>query len=73
MTRDKDIGTNQAIVQAAAAVLLDAVLRLMQDDPHSWSERGCETCRAIGSIVGKPFGCYVYAQQRAAARAKAQT
>ncbi len=42
---------------------------LLQDDPHQWSERPCPTCRAIGSVVGKPFGCYVYAQQWAVRRA----
>lgn len=49
------------VVQAAAQVLVDAVLRLLQDDPHSWSKRPCATCRAVSNIVGKPFGCCLYA------------
>lgn len=58
------------IVRAAANVLAGAALQLIQDDPHQWSERSCQTCRAVGSIIGKPFGCYVYAQQRAEQRAE---
>jgi len=58
------------LMQAAVRVLLDAALRLIQDDPHQWSERPCPTCRPISSIVGLPFGCYLYMQQQAAARAR---
>jgi len=54
------------VVQAAAQVLLGAVLNLLQKDPHAWSTRPCPTCRAIGAIVGREFGCYVYAEQREA-------
>jgi hypothetical protein len=66
------MANDQDIVRAAAGVLLEAALRLIQDDPHQWSERGCPTCRAVGAIIGKPFGCYAYAQQRAAQRARDQ-
>ena len=58
--------------------VIDAVLNLLQDDPHQWSERSCPTCRAIGSLAGRPFGCYVlqqniarYAQKRSRDRAEA--
>jgi len=47
-------------IQAAAQLMMDAVLRLMQDDPHQWSSRPCPTCRSVSSLVGKPFGCYEY-------------
>lgn len=43
-------------VRAAARVLMGAALDLLQADPHSWSDRGCQTCRAIGAIVGRPGG-----------------
>lgn len=46
------------IVQAAAQVLVDAALRLIEVDPHQWSPRPCPTCRAVSSIVGRPFGCH---------------
>lgn len=51
---------SENVVQQAAQVLMDAVLRLLQDDGHQWSERPCSTCQAISSIVGKPFGCVEY-------------
>ncbi len=54
----------KTVIKAAASVLIDAVLSILQDDPHQWSDRPCETCRNIGSIVGKPFGCYEFQRRR---------
>ena len=54
------------VIKAAARVLVGAVLDLLQEDNHNWSERGCGTCRAISSIVGRPFGCYEFARRKAA-------
>lgn len=62
-----------AAIRAAVSALVDASLRLIQDDPHQWSERPCSTCRAVSSIVGKPFGCLVYAERRALALAARST
>lgn len=62
----------EEIIRAAARVLLVPILDMIQEDQHSWSERGCQTCRAIGAIAGRPFGCYVYAARRAAERARAK-
>jgi hypothetical protein len=58
----------EEVVKAAARVLMDAALDLLQADPQSWSERPCPTCRPISAIIGRPFGCYVYAQQEALRR-----
>jgi hypothetical protein len=55
-------------VQQTVDVLFGAVLRLLQDDGHQWSERPCSTCQAISSIVGKPFGCIEHARHRAQLR-----
>lgn len=52
------------LIKAAARVLMDSVLILLQRDPHHWSERGCPTCKAISGIIGRHFGCYVYAHER---------
>lgn len=60
------------VIRAAANMLVGAVLDLLQADPHSWSERPCPTCRPISAIVGRPFGCYLYAERRAAAAQKAK-
>ena len=51
------------LVRAAASVLLDAVLSIIQDDPHGWSKRPCDSCRIVSSIIGKPFGCYEYQER----------
>ena len=45
------------LLEAAAQKLLTPILRLLQNDPHQWSTRPCQTCQAITDIVGKPFGC----------------
>jgi hypothetical protein len=57
---------------ANAAALVDAILNTLQDDPHQWSERPCPTCRAITGLRGKPFGCNLFAEQRATRRGSAR-
>lgn len=57
-------GAVKEIVTEIVAVIMDPVLRLIQDDPHQWSIRPCQTCRGIGAIIGKPFGCYEYQRRR---------
>lgn len=54
----------QAVIQAAARMLLEPVLRLLEVDPHRFSERPCPTCESVTAIAGRPFGC--------AAKAKAK-
>jgi hypothetical protein len=51
-------------IQSAAYVLAEAALSVIQADPHQWSERPCQTCKAVGAIFGKAFGCYLYAHQQ---------
>ena len=41
------------IMKAGVSILMDTVLDLLQNDPHQWSTRPCDTCKAISSIVGK--------------------
>ena len=48
------------IMKAGVSILMDTVLDLLQKDAHSWSTRPCGTCKAISSIIDKPFGCYQY-------------
>ena len=54
----------KTLIQAAASVLFDAALHVLQNDPHAWSKRPCQTCRTVTALAGKPFGCYLYAEQR---------
>lgn len=37
--------------------LLEPILRLVEMDPHGWSNRPCQTCAAISALAGRPFGC----------------
>jgi hypothetical protein len=60
----------EGIVQAAAHVLMRPVLKLIEADPHQWSERGCATCSSVTTIVGRSFGCVRFAEMRALKRAR---
>jgi hypothetical protein len=44
-------------VRAAASLILEAALRVLDEDGHQWSSRPCSTCRFVSSVYGKPFGC----------------
>jgi hypothetical protein len=54
------------LIRDAARMLMDAALQAIQADPHQWSERPCQTCKAVSALAGRAFGCYLYAQQRKA-------
>jgi hypothetical protein len=62
--------SDESIIKAAANVLIITVLDLLQNDSHQWGERPCPTCRSITIILGRKFGCYLYAEQKAAQRKK---
>ena len=46
------------------SLMMDSVLEIVQDDPHQWSTRPCTSCKTITSLIGKPFGCEKYKEQR---------
>lgn len=50
-------------IKVTVYILMEAVLNLIQKDPHQWSDRPCETCRTITHIIGNEFGCYLYQKQ----------
>ncbi len=52
------------VIKAAVKVITEPMLRLLQDDPHQWSDRPCPTCRPISSMIGADFGCSLYAERR---------
>lgn len=37
--------------------ITSAAFELLYVDPHQWSTRPCQTCRAITALLGKSFGC----------------
>lgn len=56
--------TEKKVIKAAVNIIVESVLNLIQKDPHQWSARPCSTCRAISSIINKPFGCILYAIEK---------
>ena len=58
------------IVKAAASIVIDAVIDMIQVDSHTWSNRPCQTCLAISGIIGRPFGCYKYQEDLRKRRGK---
>ncbi len=34
-----------------------AAFKLIEADPHQWSSRPCQTCRAVSLLIGRDFGC----------------
>ena len=57
-------GEAKRLIKAAANILMDAVLDIVQNDSHLWGSRPCQSCQAISGIIGKPFGCYKYQESR---------
>ena len=46
-----------------AGRIMKAVTDLIYEDPHDWSNRPCQTCKVITSLIGEPFGCTRYRVQ----------
>ncbi len=47
-------------------LLMDAVVDTIGADGHGWSDRPCQTCKAVSSLIDRPFGCYWYQEKRKA-------
>ena len=54
----------EKMIKACANILLETVANTIYADPHQWSKRPCETCKAITGILGKTFGCYRYQEKQ---------
>lgn len=55
---------NEEIIKAAVQVFTEAILNIIQNDPHGWSTRPCTSCQTISSMIGRPFGCYKFAKDK---------
>jgi hypothetical protein len=55
---------SKEIIQVAVNIVIGPILSLLQEDPHQWSERGCNTCKTISGMIGRPFGCYEYQRRK---------
>lgn len=47
----------KAVAESLKADVTEAMLRLIESDPHLWSKRPCQTCRAVSALAGRSFGC----------------
>lgn len=56
---------DRRVVSAAALLLVDAALRLIEGDSHEFGSRPCVTCRTVSSLVGRSFGCVAFAEKKA--------
>lgn len=54
----------EEMIKACANVLIDTIANIIYADSHHWSTRPCETCKAITAILGKPFGCDRYREEK---------
>lgn len=61
-TEDEQSGSIAGLA-AAARELLNAALDVLQVDGHQWSNRPCQTCRAVSAIAKRPFGCELIRKQ----------
>ncbi len=52
-----------ALLSVAAKKIYLTAFDLIQSDPHQWSNRGCQTCKTITTLIGKRFGCILYQAQ----------
>jgi hypothetical protein len=52
--------THKEVIQACARVFAEACLYLLANDQHTFGKRPCQTCRAISTMLGKPFGCLTH-------------
>lgn len=43
--------------------ILAAVLTVLEEDPHQFSTRPCQTCKVVSSLAGRPFGCAAKAKK----------
>lgn len=61
---DKLVNDRALSLQAAARSYTRTMAELLYKDNHYWSERPCGTCKTISALIGEPFGCYRYAEDR---------
>ena len=53
-----------SVVSHDEPVAINAILNLLQDDPHQWSTRPCPTCKKITKLVGRYFGCDLHKDKK---------
>lgn len=51
-------------IRVSVNVIMDSVIGIIGMDGHSWSSRPCQTCLAVTGLIGRPFGCYWYQENK---------
>ena len=49
---------NDEALRLSIKTIMNAVVEAIGVDGHQWSDRPCQTCQVVTSIIGQPFGCY---------------
>ena len=52
--------TTEEVVEVFGRLIAKATLGLFVVDQHRWSDRPCQTCKQITTLLGEPWGCYKY-------------
>ena len=52
------------MVRVQVDIIMDAVVETIGIDGHQWSDRPCQTCKAVSGLINRPFGCYWYQAKR---------
>ena len=47
----------QEILTVVVNLIQNTAFELIERDPHQWSSRPCPTCKAVSSLIQRPFGC----------------
>ncbi len=64
IAKDKNDEDVKRSVKVAVSIIMKSVIEIIGIDGHSWSDRPCQTCRAVSGLIGEPFGCYWYQENR---------
>lgn len=59
---------SRASIREAARVILGVGADVLYQDPHQWSDRPCQTCRAVTDLLGAPFGCIRFSLEKGKTR-----
>ena len=51
---------NEEALRLSIKTIMNAVVEAIGVDGHQWSDRPCQTCQVVTSIIGQPFGYYWY-------------
>lgn len=52
------------LITVFATRLYGQAFKLLEEDPHQFSSRGCATCRSVSGIIGRDFGCIAEAKRK---------